>query len=45
MFTSQLGASTWQMQKLWYNTNYVSGHEKSPSKHEIFVNNKTQNLG
>jgi hypothetical protein len=28
------------MQKLWYNTNDASGHEKNPSKHEIFVNNK-----
>jgi hypothetical protein len=33
------------MQKLWYSTNDASGHEKSPSKHEISANNKTQNQG
>jgi hypothetical protein len=33
------------MKKLWYNTNDASGHEKNLSKHEIFANNKTQNLG
>jgi hypothetical protein len=32
------------MPKIWYNTNDASGHEKSPSKHEISANNKTQNL-
>jgi hypothetical protein len=31
------------MQNLWYNTNDAIGHEKSPSKHEISINKKTQN--
>jgi hypothetical protein len=30
------------MQKLWYNTNDASRHEKNPSKHEISTKHKTQ---
>jgi hypothetical protein len=30
------------MQKLWYNTNDASRHEKNPSKHEISTQQNTK---